>query len=217
MGWDIGRRKMANKEGYKNLKNQVKFGINDAPKDAVKKALGSVLYWYKKEIPESDEEFAERLNEFFQHCYESNEIPTVEKLALSLGTTRQTLWDWESTDRKGRLVSDMIKHAKSMISAMDAELAMTGKIQPVVYIFRAKNYYGMRDQVDISAASEGSAGGAFFDQKALENRYGNMQISHDSRPDSLPIMHGENDHVSMSENEHESMAENVPVTGTKKG
>ena len=166
---------MANKQGYKNLKNQVKFGINDAPKDAVKKALGSVLYWYKKEVPVTDEEFADRLNEFFEHCYETNEVPTIEKLALALGTTRQTLWDWETGERKGRLVSDMIKRAKSMISAMDAELAMTGKIQPVVYIFRAKNYYGMKDQVDFSTTENGQ-GGAFFDQKALELRYRNNAV-----------------------------------------
>ena len=165
---------MANKQGYKNLKNQVKFGINDAPKDAVKNALGSVMYWYKKEVPSTGDEFADRLNEFFNHCYEANDIPTVEKLALALGTTRQTLWDWETNERKGRLVSDMIKRAKSIISAMDAELAMTGKIQPVVYIFRAKNYYGMRDQVDISASNESGNGGVFFDQRQLENRYAGM-------------------------------------------
>ena len=32
---------------------------------------------------------------------------------------------------------------------MDAELAQEGKIQPVVYMFRAKNYYGMKDQQDV--------------------------------------------------------------------
>lgn len=163
---------MANKQGYKNLKNQVKFGINDAPPEAVNHALKSIMHWQRREIPATDEEFAERLNEFFQRCCENNEIPTVEKMAIALGTYRQHLWEWEVQETKGRLVSDMIKRAKAMISAMDAELAMTGKIQPVVYIFRAKNYYGMKDQVDFST-SENGQGGAFFDQKALELRYRN--------------------------------------------
>lgn len=37
-----------------------------------------------------------------------------------------------------------------MIAAFDAELAVRGLINPVVYIFRGKNYYGMRDQQDVS-------------------------------------------------------------------
>ena len=212
MGWDTGRRKMANKQAYKNLGSKNNNPSREkVPKDAMKKALSSAMYWFNREIPKTDDEFAERLNEFFQHCEEANEIPTIEKMSLALGTYRQKVWEWEVQETKGRLVSDMLKKAKQIISTMDAELAMTGKIQPVVYIFRSKNFYGMRDQVDISAASEGSAGGIFFDQKALENRYGNMQIPHDSRPDSLPFTHESN-----TENEHESMAENVPDAGTIK-
>ena len=167
---------MANKQAYKNLGDRNNNPKRDnLPKDAVKKALGSAMYWYKREVPKTDEEFAERLNEFFEHCYETNEIPTVEKMALALGTYREQVWKWETQEIKGRLVSNMLKKAKSMISVMDAELAMTGKIQPVVYIFRAKNYYGMKDQVDFST-SENGQGGAFFDQKALELRYRNNAV-----------------------------------------
>ena len=166
---------MANKQAYKNLGDRNNNPKREnLPKDAVKKALGSALYWYKREIPETEEEFAERLNEFFQHCEEANEIPTIEKMALALGSYRQKVWEWEVQETKGRLVSDMLKKAKSIISTMDAELAMTGKIQPVVYIFRSKNFYGMRDQVDISASNETGNGGVFFDQRQLENRYAGM-------------------------------------------
>ena len=166
---------MANKQAYKNLGDRNNNPKREnLPKDAVKKALGSALYWYKREVPETEEEFAERLNEFFQHCEEANEIPTIEKMALALGSYRQKVWEWEVQETKGRLVSDMLKKAKSIISTMDAELAMTGKIQPVVYIFRSKNFYGMRDQVDISATNETGNGGVFFDQRQLENRYAGM-------------------------------------------
>lgn len=166
---------MANKQAYKNLGDRNNNPKREnLPKDAVKKALGSALYWYKREVPETEEEFAERLNEFFEHCYETNEVPTVEKMCLALGTYREQVWKWETQEIKGRLVSNMLKKAKSMISVMDAELAMTGKIQPVVYIFRSKNFYGMRDQVDISASNESGNGGVFFDQRQLENRYAGM-------------------------------------------
>jgi hypothetical protein len=32
---------------------------------------------------------------------------------------------------------------------MDAELAAEGRIQPVVYLFRSKNFYGMKDQQEM--------------------------------------------------------------------
>lgn len=164
-----------NPEAWKNLgRNNNNPSKEKIPKKDVNKALNSALYWFKKEEPKTEEEFAERLNEFFQHCAEANEIPTVEKMALALGTYRQKVWEWEVNQTKGRLISDMLKRAKAIISTMDAELAMTGKIQPVVYIFRSKNFYGMRDQVDISASNESGNGGVFFDQRQLENRYAGM-------------------------------------------
>ena len=43
----------------------------------------------------------------------------------------------------------MMQRAKDILSAIDAELVQTGKVNPVVYIFRAKNFYDMRDQQDV--------------------------------------------------------------------
>jgi len=43
----------------------------------------------------------------------------------------------------------LIKAAKIYLSAIDADLALLGFIDKVVYIFRAKNYYGMKDTQDI--------------------------------------------------------------------
>jgi hypothetical protein len=43
----------------------------------------------------------------------------------------------------------MIKNAKQIIAGIDAKLAAEGKIPQVVYIFRAKNFYGMKDQQDV--------------------------------------------------------------------
>lgn len=73
----------------------------------------------------------------------------MEKLALALGTAPQTLWDWEVRKTKGSERSEMIKAAKIYLSAIDADLALLGLIDKVVYIFRAKNYYGMKDTQDV--------------------------------------------------------------------
>ena len=36
-----------------------------------------------------------------------------------------------------------------MIAAFDADMVAQNKLNPVAYIFRSKNYYGMKDQQDI--------------------------------------------------------------------
>ena len=72
---------------------------------------------------------------------------TVEKLALALGITRETLWKWEQQPGNR---GNIIKRAKETIAAYDADMVAKGKLNPVPYIFRAKNYYGMKDNQDIT-------------------------------------------------------------------
>lgn len=96
------------------------------------------------------EEAKERITEYFNHCIEDGQRPTVEGLALCLGTIRQTLHKWENGDLlEGKYnVSDIIRNSKEFIANYDANMVAKGKLNPVTYIFRAKNYYGMRDQQD---------------------------------------------------------------------
>lgn len=121
---------------------------NTATKPEMQQMISNVLYWYKREIVKSDEECAERLNEFFQHINDTGEIPTVEKMCLSLGTVRQVVWDWEQGS-KGKTRADIIKKAKEILAALDAELVSNNKIPQVTYIFRAKNFYQMADKSEV--------------------------------------------------------------------
>jgi DNA-binding XRE family transcriptional regulator len=73
-------------------------------------------------------------------------IPTVENLANCLGVTRVTLWEWENGEYRAPFDPNLIKRAKHLIATYDAEMVSSGKLNPVVYIFRGKNYYGLKDQ-----------------------------------------------------------------------
>jgi len=44
---------------------------------------------------------------------------------------------------------DIIRNAKDFIATMEAELARDGEINSTVYIFRAKNYFGMVDKQEV--------------------------------------------------------------------
>jgi hypothetical protein len=115
----------------------------------ISQIVSNALYWYKREMVRSDEECADRLNEYFKRIVDNEEIPTVEKMCLALGTVRSVVWEWEQGSL-GPVRANMIKKAKEISAALDAELVSKGKIPQVVYIFRAKNFFGMRDEQDIS-------------------------------------------------------------------
>ena len=106
----------------------------------------------------SEEELADRLNYFFDVCANTQQLPTVEKMCLCIGYTTQEVLNWTNgapykwVTEECRLI---IKKAKNLIASMDAELAQEGKIQPVVYMFRAKNYYGMKDQQEVVVTPNG--------------------------------------------------------------
>lgn len=70
-------------------------------------------------------------------------------MCLALGTVRQVVWQWENGMGCSQARADMIKKAKEILAAMDAELVSRGKIPQVTYIFRAKNFFGLRDQTDL--------------------------------------------------------------------
>lgn len=119
-----------------------------ATRPEISEILKNSLYWRGRPRVVTDDECAERLNEFFNHCAETGEIPTVEKMALALGVTRVRLWQWAQGE-KGAVRQNMIQMAKEILASMDAELVSRNKIPQVTYIFRAKNYFGMSNKTEV--------------------------------------------------------------------
>jgi len=112
----------------------------------------------------------ERIEEYFRICSERDALPTVEGMSLALGVSRSTLWEWGRGNNCTRGTTEAVQRAKTLLSALDAELAVRGKIQPVAYIFRSKNYYGLSDKVEISAPSN-TFDSSLLTREELEARY----------------------------------------------
>lgn len=140
------RRELEKKHLYRNNVSDIEGHLSKG--EDLASILEAGLYWIHFAPVKTDDECAERLNMFFQRIMENNEYPTVEKMSLALGVDSETVRRWERGDLGG-IRSALIKRAKTLIANMDAELAAKQKISPVVYIFRAKNFYGMRDQVNV--------------------------------------------------------------------
>lgn len=127
----------------------IKNHIANIPESDMSRIIRESFQYFNRTLVKSDEECAERLNDYFKQCNEEGQMPTVEDMALALGTTRQSIWEWENGQSCSRDRTYMVKKAKAIIAGIDAKLASEGKIPQVVYIFRAKNFYGMKDQQDV--------------------------------------------------------------------
>ena len=142
--------------------------LNSSNEDVSRIIMESYRFFERK-IVKTDEECAERLNEYFQDCAEHGRIPTVEDMSLALGTTRKTVWEWEQ-GLMGAERSNMIRKAKEILAGIDAKLVSEGRIPQVTYIFRAKNFFGMKDQQDVIITPNNPLGEA-EDPKQLEQKY----------------------------------------------
>ena len=55
---------------------------------------------------------------------------------------------------------NLIKKAKEFLASFDAKLVQENKVNPVTYIFRARNYFGLKDQVEYVLKPETPLGDA---------------------------------------------------------
>lgn len=143
--------------------------MNTATRPEISEILKNSLYWRGRKKVVTDEECADRLNEFFSHCAETGEIPTVEKMALALGVTRVAVWQWER-GAKGNARKEMIEMAKEILASIDAELVARNKIPQITYIFRAKNYFGLSDKTEVVLTPNNPLE-ATMDKDELQARY----------------------------------------------
>lgn len=105
--------------------------------------------------PKTQEEMKERITEYFALCQEAGLNPTVEGLALATDYDRRSIFEI-GKGTFNQPFMDIIKKAKDFIANYDAILAASNKMNAAVYCFRSKNFYGMKDSVQVEAISNQS-------------------------------------------------------------
>lgn len=103
-----------------------------------------------RDKPQSVQELQDRFTDYFQKCVDEGMPPTVEGLALCSGWCRSTFYDI-AAGKVNTQFSDTIKKAKDYVCNYDAAMASIGKVNAPVYIFRAKNFYDMKDVQEVKA------------------------------------------------------------------
>lgn len=129
--------------------------------------VGQVLGEYRKAflMPKvnSNSELIDRLDKFFEMAEQRQIPPTIQEMALYCGYTSSTFKDWRDGRNKGfpdeggatPPTSAIVKKAVEILHGMDMVLTQSGKINPVAYIWKAKNWYGERDVQEIVVTPSG--------------------------------------------------------------
>ena len=115
-------------------------------------ALANVMKWrtYGRNHPvKTNKEIEKRIDEYFTECVETQVRPTVECLALSIGVSRISLWNWKCGIKCDAERTAIVQAAYDAIASFDANMAINGQMNPVMYIYRSKNFYDMTDQKEI--------------------------------------------------------------------
>lgn len=97
----------------------------------------------------SPEEMEYMIEVWWNDCMKKGLYPTKRGLALALGTTYDRLSEWRRGSR-GVEYSRVIQNVDELIAEVDEQLVMDGVINPVLYMFRSKNYHGLKDKVEHS-------------------------------------------------------------------
>lgn len=167
-------------EAYK-YESSDKMPINNIthvkePDTEVKKERSEVMRnlftWYKMPKPNLKDDYAVevRLDDFFKMASESGELVTIEKIALSLGVTTQTLQRWKNGQGCSQARKDLINQVYELTHSFESHLAYTSNIDKTVYIFRSKNHYDMVDRKDV-VVTDNAVLGDKRDLQAIEAEY----------------------------------------------
>ena len=122
-----------------------------------KKVIGMIAAKYFGDLPSVDMnnpiEVQQRLDFFFDACIEARISPVVEWIALVLGIEWPSLRQIMTGKRRDdSLQQKYILKLILQMQSMWAYNGMYGQENPAEWIFRAKNYFGMRDNVEVTVA-----------------------------------------------------------------
>lgn len=99
----------------------------------------------------------QRIMEYFDICQKDDMKPGVADFAFALGISRQELWNIVNGKRvKPQEVIDLLKRTYYALNAQLENYASNGKVNPVTFIFLAKNHFSYQDKQEIEVSANQS-------------------------------------------------------------
>ena len=157
----------------KYLPSKVWTPENDEERAFVSQILRELLTEFRKPVVKDDDEMAERISDYYDRCANEGRTPVWEEVCLSLGYGFQKVNAIIHGTEPGftNITAEILKKAKDFQQSFDAKLVVAGKMNFLAYCFRAKCYYGMRDNAELPESTRNPLGEANLTPKQLQERY----------------------------------------------
>ena len=139
------------------------------------KAIGIIMQF--NNLPVVDlhvpEQVRDRINLFYQMCFDNDFKPTVSSYAAAMGYDRKSLWallnkrevgGWENLPT---LTIDYLKRGYDSLEQLWEYYMQNGKINPVSGIFLAKNNFGYVDKTEYTIEPKATLNESDLEQKYL--------------------------------------------------
>lgn len=97
---------------------------------------------------DSVEHVEKELIDFFELCDRTDTVPTITAIASWLHCSRDTIY--AHANNPNSQFSDVFKNVINVCHTSLENGAVDGKVNSVVYIFMGKNYFGLRDDKNIT-------------------------------------------------------------------
>lgn len=113
----------------------------------------------------------ERIEWYFNRCFELDMKPGVVGLANALGVDRKTLWAWKSGQNRAANTAliDLVKKAYAFLEELWEQYMQNGKISPPNGIFLGKNHFDYKDVADVVVTPNNPYQGA--SEEELKQKY----------------------------------------------
>lgn len=121
----------------------------DVPEGDASRILRNIMELNYLPKPKNEEEYIERFNFYFDWCIEHDEKPTVESFCLAMNIYDGGTFDKWARGESGEFKKRLAKNAKQVIKAFMTSAVTQNKINPVVWMFYGKNYFGYSDKREL--------------------------------------------------------------------
>ena len=143
-------KEVVSKQKQKRPEKSKQMSVQTNPGDNTKYLNHNLQIATLPSIDTADEKQVEkRIYEYFQICADNDMKPSMAGMALAIGVTRETLWQWSVGNFRNDTHHNTIKKAVQMLDSQMVDYMQNGKINPVSGIFLMKNNFGYKDQQEV--------------------------------------------------------------------
>jgi hypothetical protein len=114
----------------------------------------------------------ERIDWYFEHCFNNDMKPTVSGFCNALKISRRTLLDWRVGNYRKDTHQAVILEKYAMMEELWENYMQNGKINPVSGIFLGKNNYGYADKQEYVLTPNQQQ--ETIDPKLIEEKYAEL-------------------------------------------